>query len=435
MTQPMMGLIGIGVLLVVLFLTATPVSFAMAIIGFLGFCWVVSFDAALNMVGSVLWSTFSKYDLTVIPMFVLMGQIVFYSGINEKLYRTAYNWVGHIRGGIAMATVMACSFFAAICGSNTATAATMSTVALPQMKKYGYHPQLSTGSVAAGSTLGVVIPPSVVFILIGLSTEQSITKLFYGGFGAGVVLTALLIANVAVICAIKPTWGPPKAEKASFVMKLTSLAGTGEVILLFLLILAGLYTGFFTPAEAGGAGAFIALIIAAVRRQMSVKQFIGALKDTLRSSCMVMMIVAGAMIFGKFLAVTRLPYNIADWVVTLTVSKTLIMMVIFVIYIIGGMIMDALALLIITIPIFFPVATTLGYDPLWFGVTITVITTFGAISPPVGAVTFVVASMAKDVPMKEVYKGVSIFTPAYIICVILLMIFPKIATFLPSLMK
>ncbi|MEN6384315.1 MAG: TRAP transporter large permease [Phycisphaerales bacterium] len=434
MSLTAIGLIGIAALMFVLFMTATPVSFAMAVIGFFGFCWVVSFDAAVNMVGSVLWSTFSKYDLTVIPLFVLMGQIVFYSGINEKLYNAAYNWIGHIRGGIAMATVMACSLFAAICGSNTATAATMATVALPQMKKFKYHHQLSTGSVAAGSTLGVVIPPSVVFILIGLSTEQSIVKLFYGGFGAGLVLTALLIANVAIICSIKPKWGPT-GGKVDFKTKIKSLSGTVEVIILFALILTGLYTGFFTPAEAGGAGAFLALIIAAARRQMSVKQFISALKDTLRASCMVMMIVAGAMIFGKFLAVTRMPYNLADWVITLAVPKIVIMMAIFLIYVIGGMIMDALALLIITIPIFFPVATSLGYDPLWFGVTITVITTFGAISPPVGAVTFVVASIAKDVPMKEVFKGVSIFTPAYIVCIILLMMFPKIATFLPNLMR
>jgi len=434
MSQTMIGLLGIGVLMVVLFLTATPVSFALAIVGFFGFCCVVSFDAAVNMVGSVLWGTFSKYDLTVIPMFVLMGQIVFYSGINEKLYKTAYNWIGHIRGGIAMATVTACSLFAAICGSNTATAATMSTVALPQMKKYGYNAKLSTGSVACGSTLGVVIPPSVVFIIIGLSTEQSIVKLFYGGFGVGVILTLLLILNVYIVCTIKPSWGPV-GEKVDFKTKLQSLSGTSEMILLFALILAGLYTGFFTPAEAGGAGAFIALVIAAIRKQMSVKQFIGAMKDTLRASCMVMMIVAGAMIFGKFLAVTRMPYNLADWVLTLAVPKIVIMLVIFMIYIFGGMIMDALALLIITIPIFFPVATSLGYDPLWFGVTITVITTFGAISPPVGAVTFVVASMAKDVPMKDVYKGVSIFTPAYIVCIILLMLFPAIATYLPSLLK
>jgi len=434
MSQTMIGLLGIGVLMVVLFLTATPVSFALAIVGFFGFCCVVSFDAAVNMVGSVLWGTFSKYDLTVIPMFVLMGQIVFYSGINEKLYKTAYNWIGHIRGGIAMATVTACSLFAAICGSNTATAATMSTVALPQMKKYGYNAKLSTGSVACGSTLGVVIPPSVVFIIIGLSTEQSIVKLFYGGFGVGVILTLLLILNVYIVCTIKPSWGPV-GEKVDFKTKLQSLSGTSEMILLFALILAGLYTGFFTPAEAGGAGAFIALVIAAIRKQMSVKQFIGAMKDTLRASCMVMMIVAGAMIFGKFLAVTRMPYNLADWVLTLAVPKIVIMLVIFMIYIFGGRIMDALALLIITIPIFFPVATSLGYDPLWFGVTITVITTFGAISPPVGAVTFVVASMAKDVPMKDVYKGVSIFTPAYIVCIILLMLFPAIATYLPSLLK
>ncbi|OQA03262.1 MAG: Sialic acid TRAP transporter permease protein SiaT [Planctomycetes bacterium ADurb.Bin401] len=434
MSLTMIGLLGIAVLMVVLFLTATPVAFAMAVVGFLGFCCVVSFDAAVNMVGSVLWATFSKYDLTVIPLFILMGQIVFYSGINEKLYHAAYNWVGHIRGGIAMATVIACSAFAAICGSNTATAATMSTVALPQMKKYGYNPKLSTGSVAAGSTLGVVIPPSVVLILIGLSTEQSIVKLFYGGFGAGIVLTLMLVATVYIICSIKPQWGPV-GEKVDFKTKVKSLSGAGEMVLLFLLVIIGLYAGFFTPAEAAAAGAFIALIIALVRKQMPIKQFIKALKDTLRASCMVMMIVAGAMIFGKFLAVTRLPYNIADWVATLAVSKTVVLLIIFAIYIIGGMIMDALALLIITIPIFFPIATGLGYDPLWFGVTITVITTLGAISPPVGAVTFVVASVAKDVKMKDVFKGVSIFIPAYILCVLLLMAFPKIATLLPSLLK
>ena len=434
MSLTAMGLTGIVVLMLVLFLTAMPVSFAMAVVGFAGFCWVVSFDAAVNMVGSVLWSTFAKYDLTVIPLFVLMGQIVFYSGINEKLYKAAFNWVGHIRGGLAMATVLACSAFAAICGSNTATAATMSMVALPQMKKYRYHPQLSVGSVAAGSTLGVVIPPSVVFILIGLSTEQSIVKLFYSGIGVGIVLTILLMATVYMICSIKPQWGPV-GEKVDFKTKVKSLAGAGEMVLLFLLVLIGLYVGYFTPAEAGGAGSFFAIVIAVVKRQMSVKKFIGALKDTLRSSAMVMMIVAGAMIFGKFLAVTRLPYEVADWAAGLAVPKYVILMLIFGVYIIGGMFMDALALLIITLPIFFPVAVGLGYDPLWFGVAITVITTLGAISPPVGAVTFVVAAMAKDVSMKEVYKGVSWFVPAYIVCVILMMLFPQIATFLPSLIK
>ncbi|MFA5292540.1 MAG: TRAP transporter large permease [Phycisphaerae bacterium] len=434
MSLTAIGLFGIIALMAVLFLTATPVSFAMAVVGFVGFCCVVSFDAAVNMVGSVLWSTFSKYDLTVIPLFILMGQIVFYSGINEKLYHAAFNWVGHIRGGIAMATVLACSAFASICGSNTATAATMATVALPQMKKYHYHPRLSTGSVAAGSTLGVVIPPSVVLILIGLSTEQSIVKLFYGGIGAGILLTFLLIATVYIICLIKPQWGPV-GEKVDFKTKVKSLSGAGEMILLFLLVIIGLYAGYFTPAEAGGAGAFIALVIAAARRQMPLKQFLGALKDTLRASSMVIMIVAGAMIFGKFLAVTRLPYNIADWVVTLSVPKSVIMLTIFAIYIIGGMIMDALALLIITLPIFFPIAANLGYNPLWFGVTITVITTLGAISPPVGATTYVVAGVAKDVGLKNVFKGVSYFMPAYIICVLLLMAFPKIITLLPALIK
>ncbi|OQY02055.1 MAG: C4-dicarboxylate ABC transporter permease [Desulfobacteraceae bacterium 4572_123] len=434
MSLAVVGVTGIIVLLLVLFFLGTPVGFAMAIVGFCGFCHVVSVKAGLNMAGSVLWDTFSKYGLTVIPLFIFMGQIAFYSGVNEKLYRAAYKWVGHIRGGIAMATVMACAAFSAICGSNAATAATMTTVALPEMKKYGYDPKLSTGAIACGSTLGVVIPPSVVLIVIGLSTEQSIARLFYGGIGAGVILAALLMFSVYVICRFQPQWGPA-GPKSGIVEKLKALTGAFEMICLFLLVMLGLYFGYFTPTEAGAAGSFFAVVISVLQGRLSWKGFLASVSDTLRVSCMVITIIAGAMIFGRFLAVTRIPFDIAQWVVGLPVSDMVIMAIIFAIYIVGGAVMDALALLLITIPIFFPVALELGYDPLWFAVTITVITTLGAVTPPVGATTYVVGGMAGDIPLKDVFKGVSFFLPAYLICVLILMLFPEIVTLLPRLMQ
>ncbi|MFC1876976.1 TRAP transporter large permease [Thermodesulfobacteriota bacterium] len=432
MTPAVIGILGIVILLLMLFLLGTPVGFAMGIVGFCGFCYLISFKAGLNMLGSVLWETFSKYGLTVIPLFIFMGQIAFYSGVNEKLYKAAYQWVGQIRGGVAMATIMACSAFSAICGSNAATAATMTTVALPQMKKYRYDSRLSTGAIACGSTLGVVIPPSVVLIVIGLSTEQSIARLFYGGIGAGIVLAVLLILTVYIVCTMHPDWGPV-GPRTTFIEKLKGLSGAFEMAILFMLVMMGLYFGFFTPTEAGAVGSLFAVLLSVIQKKLSWKGFLAAITDTIRVSCMVILIVAGAMVFGRFLAVTRIPYDIASWVVGLPVPDIVIMAIIFAIYIVGGAVMDALALLLITIPIFFPVAMELGYDPIWFGVTITVVTTLGAVTPPVGATTYVVGGMAKDVPLEDVFKGVAYFLPAYLLCISILMIFPRLVLFLPAL--
>jgi tripartite ATP-independent transporter DctM subunit len=434
MEPALIGILGIVVLLAAMFLLGMPVGFAMGIVGFSGFCLIVSFKAGLGMVGANIWSTFSKYGMTAIPLFIFMGQIAFYSGVNEKLYTAAYKWVGHIRGGIAMATVLACSAFAAICGSNAATAATMTTVALPEMKKCGYNSALSTGAIACGSTLGVVIPPSVVLIVIGLFTQQSITKLFYGGIGAGLLLALLLLFSVSCICILHRDWGPA-GQKTSLREKIEALPGAVEMIVLFLLVMIGLYFGYFTPSEAGAAGSFLALAISCLQRRLSWKRFFFAVLDTLRVSSMVMILIAGAVIFGKFLAVTRIPFDIAEWVSGLPVSNNVIMLIIFAIYIFGGAIMDALALILITIPIFFPVAVQMGYDPLWFGVTITVITTLGAVTPPVGVSTYVVAGMAEGIPLKVVFKGVTYFLPAYIVCVLLLLFFPGIVTFLPGIIR
>lgn len=427
------GLLSVLVLLGAILISRIPVGFAMAVIGLAGYGMVVGTGPALSMLGGEVWSVFSSYGLTVIPFFILMGQICFYSGVNERLYRAVYAWFGHIEGGIAIATVLACAGFSAICGSNTATAATMSTVALPEMRKYGYNSILSTGTVAAGATLGVLIPPSVVLIVIGLQTGESIGKLFMAGLIPGLLLMALFVLTIVYLCRKYPTWGPT-GPKASWKERFAALPGSIEIVILFLLVMGGLFFGLFTPTEAGAAGAAIALLISTISGHMSVRKFIDSVSDTLRISSMIMVILLGAVIYGKFLAITQLPFMAAEWITGLAVPPLVIILLICGIYAVGGMIMDALALLLVTIPIFFPVVQAMGYDPIWFSVLITVVTTMGAITPPVGVTAFVVASSASDVPIEKVFKGVGYFIGAYLICCALLLVCPGIATYLPSLM-
>ncbi|WP_449241945.1 TRAP transporter large permease [Desulfovibrio sp.] len=425
-----LALTGIAVLLALFLFTRLPVGFAMGMVGFAGFAAVLGPKAALGMLGTEVWNVFSSYGLTVIPLFILMGQICFYSGVNERLYTTAYAWMGHIRGGLAMATVLACAGFAAICGSNTATAATMSTVALPQMRKYKYSPVLATGAVAAGSTLGVVIPPSVVLLIIGLQTGTSIARLFWASLLPGMLLALLFLLVVAAACRLRPQWGPI-APRASLGRRLRALPGALEMLALFGLVMGGLFAGFFTPTEAGAAGAAAALLLSAGTRRLSVRDFLRAVTDTIKVSSMIMVIILGAVILGRFLAVTRLPYEAAAYVSALQAPPALVVLVICAIYALGGMLMDALALLLVTLPIFHPVALALGFDPIWFGVVITVVTTMGAITPPVGVNTFIVASMAPEVPMPKVFLGVSLFMAAYLVCVLLLLLVPDLALWLP----
>lgn len=427
------GLLGIGALLFAIFFLNIPVAFAMAMVGFGGFALVVTPNAALSTVGNELWRIFSSYGLAVIPFFIFMGNICFHAGVSQKIYRTAHTWIGHVRGGIAMATILACAGFASICGSNAATAATMSAVALPEMKRYGYDPRLSTGCVASGATLGVVIPPSVVLIVIGLYTGTSIARLFFAALIPGMLLTTMLMATVWLICAVKPAWGPP-GQRSSWKERIASLPGSIEMVILFVLVMAGLYLGWFTPTEAGAAGAFFAIIIALVGRGLTLEGFKRALKESVKTSCMIIMMVAGAVIFGKFMSVTRLPFEAADWVAGLPVPHILILLAMLTIYVVGGAVMDALGLLMITIPIFFPVAESLGYDPLWFAIIITIITTLGAITPPVGINTFVVASMSRGIELSMVFKGVVLFIAAFVAAIVLMLLFPETATWLPSVM-
>jgi C4-dicarboxylate transporter DctM subunit len=427
------GIIGLIILIIVLF-SRMPVGFVMALLGFLGFSYVVSLEGGLRLFVKDIFDIFGSYSLTVVPLFIFMGQIAFHAGISRRLYDSAYTFFGHLPGGLAMATIGACAGFAAICGSTNAAAATMATVALPEMKRYKYSPELATGTVAAGGSLGILIPPSVIFIVYGIMTEQSIGKLFAAGILPGILLSTLFIVTIYILVRLNPKMGPP-GPRTSFKEKVRSFTGVIEMLLIFGLVMGGLFKGFFTPTEAGAAGAFITLMLAMVRRQMRWKQFLVAIWESVRISCMVLVIVAGATVFGHFLAVTRIPYLLADWVAGLPLPPWAVMGVIVIIYLIGGCFMDSLAMIMLTIPIFYPVAVGLGYDPIWFGVVIVLITEMGVITPPVGVNVYVVSGVAKDVPLEVIFRGILPLLGALIVCNIILIIFPQIALFLPSLMK
>ncbi len=428
-----LGVGSVGVLLVAMLASRIPVGFAMAVIGLGGYAVVMGPSAAYSMLGAEVWETFSSYGLTVVPFFILMGQICLQADVNGRLYKAVYAWIGHIRGGVAYATVLACAGFSAICGSNTATAATMSAVALPEMKKYGYSPMLSTGSVAAGATLGVLIPPSVVLIVIGLQTGLSISTLFMASIVPGILLALLFVGVIRILCIRKPHWGP-MGRRSSWQERLRTLPGAIEVMLLFFLVLGGLFWGVFTPTEAGAAGVAFALLISLVRRALSFRGWICAINETLRISSMIMVIFLGAVLYGRFLAVTRLPFVVAEWTASLALPALAVLIIICGIYALGGMLMDALALLLVTIPIFFPVVENLGYDLVWFSVVVTVITTMGAITPPVGVTAFVVAASVPEVPVDQVFKGVAFFWGAYVLCVLLLFTVPGLVLYLPAAM-
>jgi len=432
-TVTTIGIIGIIVLILLLF-SRMPVGFVMGFLGFLGFCYVVNANAGLSLIARDAFEVFSSYGLTVVPLFVFMGQIAFHSGISKRLYDSAYVLVGSRKGGLAMATVAACAGFSAISGSTNATAATMATVTLPEMRRFKYDMSLATGTVAAAGSLGILIPPSVVFIVYGILTEQSIGKLFAAGIFPGILLSILFILVIYIQVLRDPSLAPA-GPKTSMKEKLRSFGGVGETLVIFLMVMGGIFFGIFTPTEAAAAGAMITLLIALVRKQLTWQGFIQSLADTTRISCMVMTIVMGAVIFGHFMAVTRLPYDLAAWVGNLPLPRHAVMMVIVLVYLAGGCFMDALAMIMLTIPIFFPVATALGFDPIWFGVVIVLIGEMGVVTPPVGVNVYVVYGVAKDVPLQDIFKGVLPMVLALLACNIIILIFPEIALYLPSLMR
>ncbi len=427
------GLIGMGILIVILF-SRMPVGFSMAIVGLAGITYMLSFDAALHTLAKDFYSMFGSYNMTVVPLFILMGQVAFHAGISRKLFETAHTILDYLPGGLAVATIGACSMFAAICGSTNASVATMATVALPEMKRYKYSDSLSAGSVVAGGSLGILIPPSVIFIIYGIATEQSIGKLFAAGILPGILLSLLFCIAIMIWAHFRPEIAP-RGEKTSFKKKVLALSGVTETALLFLLVMGGLFWGIFTPTEAGAIGAGGAIVLGVARRRLLWKGFGMAVLESTRISCMILVIVAGAITFGHFLAFTRLPFVVANWVAGLPLPKDAIMLLIIFLYAIGGCFMDALAMVLLTIPIVFPLVTAMGFDPIWFGVIIVLVAEMGAMTPPVGINVYVLSGIAKDIPMEIIFKGAFPFVLCVMVCILILMVFPQIALLLPNLMR
>lgn len=431
MSPTTIAVIGI-VLLVIIFLLRMPVAIAMGVVGFVGFAIASSWDGALRIVAKDLWATFSSYSLSVAPMFVLMGTVAFYSGISSRLFDAANKWLGRLPGGLALASIVACAGFGAMCGSTTAAAAAMGKVTLPEMKRYGYDDALRTGCLASAGSLAIMIPPSTVLIIYGVMTEQSIGKLFIAGILPGILLAVLFMFTVLAL-----VWRnrsiAPRGERTSWLEKIKGLSGTIEMLLLFALVMGGLFVGWFTPTEAGAVGAAGSLVIALVRRKLSLEDFWKAVAETTRITAMVFLIIAGATIFGHFMAITRAPFALSEWVGGLPLPPVVIMVFIMAIYLIGGCFMDSLALVTLTIPILYPIITEMGYDPIWFGILIVLAAEMGVITPPVGVNVYVIKGVAPDVSMNKIFRGIWPFLGAEVVATLMILFVPQIALFLPNL--
>jgi tripartite ATP-independent transporter DctM subunit len=433
MNEVAVGLVGLAVLLA-LFLTGIELAFAMALVGLVGFSYVVSINGALDMLATDVVDIFSSYGFTVVPLFMLMGQVACNAGIAKRLFDTSYKFIGHIPGGLAMATVGGATAFKAICGSSPATAATFASVAVPEMDRFGYDKRLSTGIVATVGTLGILIPPSGALIIFGIITEQSIGKLFLAGLIPGLMIALFFVFIIYGWCKINPSLGP-KGTKSTWKERIASLPEFVFVLIIFLLVVGGLMKGYFTPTEAGSFGTFVVILLSVVKKDINFKIYIKSVAESARTGCMVLMLIAGSTVLGHFLAVTKIPMITADWVTNLPLNRYLIVILITFIYQLGGSFIDDIAFMVLATPIFIPVIMKLGFDPIWFGIVIAVTVMIGVVIPPVAINVFVVKNITK-VPFNVIYAGVYPFLISLFVCGALLFLFPQIALFLPSyLMK
>jgi len=431
MTEVLAGISGLFVLLL-LFATGIELGFAMAAVGFVGVTCLVSFHSAVNLLGRDMWEVFSAYGYTVFPLFILMGQIGFSAGIAVRLFSAAHKFVGHIPGGLAIATVMGAAGFKSICGSAAATSATFASVAIPEMERYGYDKKLSTGIVASVGTLGNLIPPSVFLIVFGILTEQSVGKLFLAGIIPGLITAFFFILIIYGWAKLSPALAP-RAEKSTWRERRASLPEVLWVGFIFLVVVGGIMTGFFTPTEAGGIGTFAVIVLAVVKRDLTFKKYVKSLREALGTACMLLMLIAGSTVLGHFIAVTNIPQIAADWIVGLPLNRYLIMFMICLVYELGGSFIDDLAFMVMATPIFYPAVLKLGFDPIWFGMVIAVTVMIGVVIPPVAICVFVVQNISK-VPIGTIYKGVCPFLISLVLIGILLFIFPQIALWLPSVL-
>jgi C4-dicarboxylate transporter, DctM subunit len=432
MSPAIAGIIGFA-LMITLVLLSINVSFAIIFSGFIGLLLVMPFDQALASISTITFERATAYDFTVIPLFMLMSSFIAFTDIGAEAYDMAKAWLGQYRGGLAMATVGACGLFAACTGTSMAGAIAMGKISYPEMKRFGYKARLSLGSIAAGATLGIMIPPSMGFILVGILTQISIGKLFVAGILPGILQIVVYCITIYIICRIKPDWGP-MGPKTSLKQKVVSFRLTWPVIVLFLLIIGGMYGGIFSATEAGAIGAFGAFVVGLAKKQMTRQTFLASLLDSAQTTGMIFCIVVGAFIFKQFLAVTRIPFEFSAWIAAVGINRYLILGLLVIVYLIMGCVFDIYAIIVMTVPIIFPVMQALGFDLIWFGVLMVKMMEMGDYTPPFGFNLFALAGTIKDIPITELYRGVVPFVIADAAQIILLTAIPAIATFLPRFM-
>lgn len=436
-------IIGFALLIFLILVIRMPIAFAMAIVGFFGFAILQGltldnlFDfrwkASLTLASNRVIETAQEYSLSVVPLFILMGNFVTRSGLSQELYNAAYTFLGHRRGGLAMSTVVACGGFSAICGSSLATSATMAKVALPPMRKFGYADSLATASIAAGGTLGILIPPSVILVIYGLLTETSIRELFAAGFIPGLLGVILYMLAVRWVVMRNPKSGPA-GEKFTWAERMQALKGIWGVLVLFTIVMGGIYLGIFTPTEAAGIGAAGAFLIALLRGQLNLIKTYEVLSDTVRTSTMLFAVIIGALIFSDFINRAGLPVWLLEFVQSLDVSPMAVIIVILCIYILLGMVFESLSMLLLTVPVFYPLIDSLGFDLVWYGIVVVVVTEISLITPPVGMNVFVLSAVLKDIKTGTIFKGVTPFWCADIVRLALIVAFVPITLFLPELL-
>ena len=427
------ALLGFAAFLALAFLRV-PMAFAMGIVGFFGFAYKVNFGAAASMIGQTTYETGLSYTLSVIPLFILMGNFVVRARMSEELYHAAYTFLGHRRGGLAMSTIVASAGFGSICGSSIATAATFAKVAYPSMRKFGYKDSLAAGAIAGGGTLGILIPPSVIMVIYGVMTETNIGKVFVAGILPGLVATVLLCLAVAWITWRDPKAGPP-GKRSSWPERLEAIKHVWPVVVLFVFVIGGIYGGVFTATEGAGIGAGGAFAFALARRALSWKVLVEVLIESARTTSMLFMILIGALIFANFINYTTMPADLKGFVIQFQVHPILVIVAICAIYVVLGTAMEELSMILLTVPVLFPVVDALGFDPVWFGIIVVIVVQIGLISPPVGMNIFVVKSLLRHLTIGTVFRGVTPFSVALVALLAIVVAFPQLATYLPGFMK
>ena len=421
------------VALFTLMLLRVPVGMAMGLVGVCGYSYIAGSGPALKLIGQTSMRTVTDYTFGVIPMFMLMGAFVSVSGVSRELFRAANAFIGHLRGGLGVATVLACGGFAAICGSSVATAATFSSVAYPEMRRFGYPQSFSTGVIAAGGTLGAMLPPSTVLAVYAILTQQDIGKLFMAGIIPGLLAMAMYVMTIFIIVKVRPDW-LPRGETTTWKQRFAGLKDVWAPLVLFVFVIGGLYGGFFTPTEAGGVGATGAFLLGVLRGKLDRAGILEALLSATRTAAAVFTVLIGALIFGYFLTITQTPQKLTGFLTELGLGPYGVLALIMLMYLVLGCLMDAMAMIILTVPIIFPVIVQLGFDPIWFGIIIVMTVELGLIHPPVGMNVFVIKSVVHDVSFMTIFKGVIPFVLTDILRLIILIAFPMIALWLPGRM-